>query len=118
MKDSFCVDPVLHLPDLQQPFEFQLVIKYKYKKGSSNKVVYLLSRPPAQVLNILNVRCAMYESWRPLYADDPFFGPIWTKSSPIRTKPRYHREGMPGALSETANNSGPIQDQRPPKTTS
>lgn len=37
--------------------QFHLVIKYK--KGSSNKVVYLLSRPPAQVLNILNVRCAM-----------------------------------------------------------
>ena len=55
--------------------QFHLVIKYK--KGATNRMVDLLSRPPPQ-LKILSVHCASYEDWKPLYAFDPFFSTIWT----------------------------------------
>ncbi len=55
--------------------QFHLVIKYK--KGTSNKMVDLLSRPPAPVLHILEVRCAAYDAWKDMYATDPVFGEIW-----------------------------------------
>ena len=55
--------------------QFHLVIKYK--KGTSNKMADLLSRPPAQVLHILEVRCATYDAWKDMYATDLAFGEIW-----------------------------------------
>lgn len=42
--------------------QFHLVIRYK--KGTSNKMEYLLSRPPNQVLKILEVWCAPYDTWK------------------------------------------------------
>ena len=53
--------------------QFHLVIKYK--KGTSNFLEDLLSRPPPQVLNMVVVRCVA--DWKPLYAFDPFFCDIW-----------------------------------------
>ena len=46
--------------------QFHLVIRYK--KGASNKMVDLLSRPPTPVLPILEVRCANYDTWKDEYA--------------------------------------------------
>ena len=37
----------------------------------------LLSRPPAQVLHILEVRCAQYDEWKAQYATDPCFKEVW-----------------------------------------
>ena len=37
----------------------------------------LLSRPPMQALHILEVRYVGYDSWKAIYAEDPFFGEIW-----------------------------------------
>jgi hypothetical protein len=47
----------------------------KYKKGSSNKVVNLLSKPPTKVLHILYVRCVAYE-WKDQYSNNTHFAPI------------------------------------------
>ena len=49
----------------------------KYKKGTSNKMANLLSRPPAQVLHILEVSCAAYDAWKDMYATDLVFSEIW-----------------------------------------
>lgn len=45
--------------------QFHLLIKYK--KGIVNKIADLLSRPPTQVMNILEFRCATYNSWKDMY---------------------------------------------------
>lgn len=37
----------------------------------------LLSRSPMQALHILEVRCAGYDAWKAMYAEDPSFGEIW-----------------------------------------
>jgi len=55
--------------------QFHLVIKYK--KGSTNQMAHLLSRPPIRVMQILVIRCATYDSWKDKYPTDPYFGPIW-----------------------------------------
>jgi hypothetical protein len=60
--------------------QFHLVIKYK--KGTFNRMVDLLSRPPTQVLQLLALRCVAYEAWKPLYASDPFFAKIWAIVQP------------------------------------
>jgi hypothetical protein len=54
---------------------FHLLIKYK--KGTTNKMADLLSRPLVQVLHILEVRCASYDAWKSKYESDPDFGEIW-----------------------------------------
>ena len=54
---------------------FHLVIKYK--KGTSNRMEYLRSHPPSQVIHILEVCCASYDAWKDLYSFDAFVGPIW-----------------------------------------
>lgn len=50
--------------------QFHLVIRYK--KGTSNKMADLLSRPPNQVLKILEVWCAPYDTWKDKYASTKF----------------------------------------------
>ena len=37
----------------------------------------LLSWAPTQVLQILEVHCASYDTWEELYENDPQFGEIW-----------------------------------------
>jgi hypothetical protein len=51
--------------------QFHLVIRYT--KGTSNKMVDLLSRPPTPVLSILEVRCATYDTCKDQYATDTDF---------------------------------------------
>ena len=51
--------------------QFHLVIRYK--KGTSNKMVDLLSQPPTPVLSILEVRCATYDTWKDQYSIDTNF---------------------------------------------
>ena len=54
--------------------QFHLVIRYK--KGTSNKMVDLLSQPPTTVLSILEVRCTNYDTWKDQYATDLEFQKI------------------------------------------
>ena len=49
----------------------------KYKKGTYNKMVYLLSGPPMPILPILEVRCANYDLWKAQYATDLDFHEVW-----------------------------------------
>jgi hypothetical protein len=55
--------------------QFHLVIRYK--KGTSNKMEYFLSHPPNQVLQILEVWCASYDTWKDKYATDHDFHKVW-----------------------------------------
>jgi hypothetical protein len=55
--------------------QFHLVIRYK--KGTSNKMDDLLSRPPTPFLSILEVSCSTYETWKYQYATDTNFQEIW-----------------------------------------
>jgi hypothetical protein len=55
--------------------QFHLVIIYK--KGTSNKMVDLLSRPPTPVLFILEVCCATYDTWKDQYATNLDFRESW-----------------------------------------
>ena len=55
--------------------QFHLLIRYK--KGTTNRMADLLSRPPTTVLPILQVRCATYETCKEQYQIDPDFKNIW-----------------------------------------
>ena len=65
----------------QSPLEWeayiqQILIIIKYKKEITNKIEDFLSRPPTQVMYILEVCCATYDAWKDMYATNPCFSEI------------------------------------------
>ena len=45
--------------------------------GYANKMADLLRRSPICVMQILEVCCSTYDSWKDKYTTDSYFGPIW-----------------------------------------
>jgi hypothetical protein len=57
--------------------QFHLVIKYK--KGTSNKVAYMLSRPPIVASIILKNTCLSHDSYLEQYSIDEDFKEVYEK---------------------------------------
>jgi len=71
--------------------QFHWVIKYK--KGTSNKVVDMLSRPPITAFVILHNASLSFESYAEQYANDDDFKEIYAKLTHGSQVDNYHLQG-------------------------
>ena len=71
--------------------QFHLVIKYK--KGTSNKVADMLSRPPISASVILHNASLSFESYAEKYANDDDFKEVYAKLTHGSQVDNYHLQG-------------------------
>ena len=65
----------------------------KYKKGTSNKVVDMLSRPHISTFVILHNASLSFESYAKQYANDDYFKEIYAKLTVGSQVDNYHLQG-------------------------
>ena len=71
----------------------QLHLVIKYKKGTSNKVVNMLSHPPIFASVILHNASLSFESYTEQYANDDDFKEVYVKRTHGSQVENYHLQG-------------------------